>query len=162
MMMLKFRKSWIISTLLAASMVMALCSMAKGATDGWLITPEEAQMQIRDGSYADPVSAIEGYGPAIVVKRPKMLQQLSSPIDILVSFEPGMNGDIADMKTLKVTLVGWIDIDITGRLTKYISGTNLDVKQADLPGGDHRLRMSIKDVEGKVNERDVIIAVVKK
>ena len=73
-------------------MLLALCSMAKGATDGWLITPEEAQMQIRDGSYADPVSAIEGYGPAIVVKRPKMLQQLSSPIDILVSFEPGMNG----------------------------------------------------------------------
>ena len=59
--MLKFRKSWIISTLLAASMVMALCSMAKSATDGWLITPEEAQMQIRNNNYADPVTAIEGY-----------------------------------------------------------------------------------------------------
>lgn len=160
--MFKLRRIWFLSNFLAVISVLFICFTAEVIAGNWLITHEEAKMQIRDGSYADPISAIEGSGPVIVVKRPKMLQRLSSPIDILVSFEPGVNGGIADMQTLKVTLVGWIDIDITGRLTKYISGTNLDVKQADLPSGDHRLRMSIKDVAGKVNERDVIITVMKK
>ncbi len=38
----------------------------------------------------------------------------------------------------------------------------LDIKEADLPSCTHRLRMSIKDVEGNPNERDVVIKVVKK
>ena len=141
---------------------MALCSMAKGATDEWLITPEEVQMQIRDSNYADPVAAIEGPGPAIVLKNPKMLQQLSSPIDIFIAFEPGKSMKPADMRTLKVTLVGFIDFNITDRLVKYINGTNLDVDDAKLPIGKHRLRVLIKDVDGNPNERDVVVTVLKK
>jgi len=161
-MMLKLRRSWVISTLLAVSIVMALCSMAKGATGEWLITPEEAQMQIRDSNYADPVAAIEGPGPAIVLKNPKMLQQLSSPIDIFIAFEPGKSMKPADMKTLMVTLIGFIDFNITDRLVKYIKGTNLDVDGAKLPIGKHRLRILIKDVDGNPNERDVVVTVLKK
>ena len=160
--MLKFRKSWLILTLLAASMVMALCSMAKSATDGWLITPEEAQMQIRNNNYADPVTALEGTGPAIVLKNPKMLQQLSSPIDIFIAFEPGKSKKPANMKTLRVTLIGFIDFNITDRLIEYIKGTNLDVDGAKLPIGKHRLRVLIKDVDGNSNERDVVVTVLKK
>jgi len=150
------------SGLLTALPVLILCSQVWAATDDWLITPDEAAMQMRDGNYAETVAATVGPGPAIVLKNPKMLQKLRSPIDIFIAFEPGKSGRPADMKTLKITLIGFININITDRLIEYITGTNLDVQEAKLPSGKHRLRMRIKDVDGNPNERDVVVIVLKK
>jgi hypothetical protein len=149
------------SALLVLLSVLFLSSTVGAATDEWLITPEEAQMQVRDGSYAEPVAANEGPGPVILLKNPKMLKKLRSPIDIFIAFEPGKSGKPADMKTLKVTLIGFININITDRLREYIKGTSLDVEEAKLPSGKHRLRMRIKDVDGNPNERDVVVTVLK-
>lgn len=156
------RRSWFFSGLLAALSILILCSSARAISDKWLVTPEEAAMQRRDGNYIEPVAATEGPGPVIVLKNPKMLQKLRSPIDIFIAFEPGKSGKPADMKTLRVTLIGFININITDRLIEYIKGTNLDVEGAKLPSGKHRLRMRIKDVEGNPNERDVVVTVLKK
>jgi len=138
-------------------------SLTAGAvTDKWLITPLESQIQVRDGSYTEPVAAAEGPGPEIVLKNPKMFKKLLSPIDIFIAFEPGKSGKPVDMETLKVTLIGFIDINITDRLREYIRGTNLDIQEAKLPSGEHRLRMRIKDVDGNPNERDIVVTVLKK
>ncbi len=156
------RKSGLSLCLLAGFVGLILCAPARAGQDDWLITPAEAAMQIKDGNYAEPVAAVEGPGPVIVLKNPKMLKRLHPPIDIFIAFEPGKSGKPADMKTLKVTLVGFIDINITDRLIEYIKGTNLDVEKAKLPSGNHRLRMRIKDVDGNPNERDVVVTVLKK
>ncbi len=150
------------SGLLTALPIFVLCFPAWAITDDWLITPEEAALQMRDGDYAEPVAATEGPGPVILLKNPRMLKKLRSPIDIFIAFEPGKSGKPADMKTLKVTLIGFININITDRLVEYIKGTNLDVEEAKLPSGKHRLRMRIKDVDGNPNERDVVVTVLKK
>ena len=160
--MLKLRGSQLLSTLLMLLSILFLCYTVEAVADEWLITPEEATMQVHDGNYAIPVTATEGPGPVIVLKNPKMLQRLASPIDIFIAFEPGMSGKPADMKTLKVTLIGFININITDRLIEYIKGTSLDVEEAKLPSGKHRLRMRIKDVDGNPNERDVVVTVLKK
>ena len=89
-----------------------------------------------------------------------MLKSLHSPIDIFIAFEPGESGKPADVETLKVTLVGFININITDRLREYIKGSNLDVEEAKLPSGKHRLRMRIKDIDGNANERDVVVTVL--
>ena len=145
-----------------SALLIILSFPAGAAGDDWLITPEEAALQIRDGSYAEPVAATEGPGPVILLKNPKMLQKLRSPLDIFIAFEPGKSGKQADMKTLKVTLIGFINFNITDRLVEYIKGTSLDVEGAKLPSGKHRLRMLIKDVEGNPNERDIVVTVLKK
>ena len=150
------------SGLLTALPIIVLCVPAWAITDDWLITPEEAALQMRDGDYAEPVAATEGPGPVILLKNPRMLKKLRSPIDIFIAFEPGKSGKPADMKTLKVTLIGFININITDRLVEYIKGTNLDVEDAKLPSGKHRLRMRIKDVDGNPNERDVVVTVLRK
>jgi hypothetical protein len=161
-MMLK--QAWLLrsSTLLVMLSAVFLSLTAGAATDEWLITPLESQMQVRDGNYAEPVAATEGPGPEIVLKNPKMFKKLRSPIDIFIAFEPGKSGKPADMETLKVTLIGFIDINITDRLREYIRGTSLDVEEAKLPSGEHRLRMRIKDVDGNPNERDIVVTVLKK
>jgi hypothetical protein len=162
MMMLK--QGWLLrsSTLLVMLSFVFLSLTAGAVTDKWLIMPLESQMQVRDGSYTEPVDAAEGPGPEIVLKNPKMFKKLRSPIDIFIAFEPGKSGKPVDMETLKVTLIGFIDINITDRLREYIRGTNLDVQEAKLPSGEHRLRMRIKDVDGNPNERDIVVTVLKK
>jgi len=160
-MMLK--QAWFLRlpTLLVILSVVFLSLTAEAATDEWLITPLETQIQVWNGSYAEPVAATEGPGPAIVLKSPKIFKKLRSPIDIFIAFEPGKSGKPADMTTLKVTLIGFININITDRLREYIRGTTLDVEEAELPSGQHRLRMQIKDVDGNLNERDVVVIVSK-
>jgi len=128
----------------------------------WLVTPFEASVV---GTTADavkePVAAVAGPGPVIVVRHPKLLERVTSPLDIIVEFRPGASGLDANMKTLTVTLIGFIDFDITDRMREYIRGRNLEMEQAELPTGKHRLRLAIRDVGDNPNERDMVVNVVK-
>lgn len=131
------------------------------AKGDWLITPEEAaKVRPRSGGVIAPVTAVEGPGPAIFLKNPKLLQSVSSPLDIFIAFKPGKSGKLPDMKTLVVTVLGFIDIDITDRVVEYIRGNDLDIEQAKLPTGNHELRVAIKDIAGNPNERIVNVNVV--
>ncbi|MBL6935535.1 MAG: hypothetical protein ISR48_08990 [Alphaproteobacteria bacterium] len=146
---------------LSAVLALLIASSAISAVPKWLVTPEEAAgaYNVMD-EFTSPVAAKEGPGPLIIVRNPKMLQNVRSPVDILVTFEPGKSGRPPDMGTLNVTLIGFFDIDITDRLLEHIRAATLVIEQAKLPVGSHWLRMSIKDLEGNPNERDVVIRVV--
>jgi len=53
--------------LLAGALTLASPSPTS-AGDDWLITPDEAALQVRDGEMAVPVAAVEGPGPDILLK----------------------------------------------------------------------------------------------
>ena len=146
----------------AASLLFcALAVTSALAGPKWLITPEEAaRVRSPAGDFQEPAAAVEGPGPLIIVRNPKALQSVRSPVDIFVVFEPGKSGLPPDMSSLNVTLIGFFDIDITDRMREYIKTASLDIKQADLPSSSHQLRMAIKDVKGNPNERDVVVMVV--
>jgi len=147
---------------LSAALALFIASPAASAAPKWLITPEEAaRVGTVTDEFKEPVAAVGGPGPLIIVRNPKILQNVPSPVDILVTFEPGESGRPPDMNTLNVTLIGFFTIDITDRILEYVRTAALDIKQAELPVGSHRLRMAIKDVEGNSNERDVVLWVVK-
>ncbi len=144
------------------ALVFVMDPLIASAAPNWLITPEEAaRISPPADNLREPASAVQGPGPQIIVKNPRALSHITSPVNILVAFRPGKSGLSPDMKTLTVTLIGLFDIDITDRLSKYISRNNLEVNKADLPPGRHRLRMAIKDVKGNPNERDVVIVVTR-
>ena len=145
---------------LAAVLVVSISGVVSAGSK-WLVTPEEAaKVRMPEGDFKELVAAVEGPGPAIVVQNPKALQRLNSPVNIVVSFEPGTSGLPPNMGTLKVTLIGFFDIDLTDRVREYVEGTRLNVEEADLPTGKHRIRMAIRDTTGNPNERDVIVQVV--
>ena len=144
------------------AVVLATCffTTSANAETKWLITPEEAaRIRPPSANYFLPLSVKKGPGPRIIVKDPKAFETLRSPVNIFVVFEPGKSGHSPAMDTLKVTLIGFFNIDITDRVREYIKGSNLEVKEASLPSGSHRLRMSIKDVSGNPNERDLLVTV---
>ncbi len=147
--------------LAAALLAAALSSMATVAECGWLITPEEAA-RAGPPPVADalPAAAEEGPGPLIVVMNPKALERLHSPVNILVRFEAGGSGEPPDMQSLTVTLRGFISIDITDRLRAYLLGATLAVREAELPVGNHRIRLMVADVAGNLSARDVTLIVV--
>jgi hypothetical protein len=127
----------------------------------WLVTPEEAaKAGERAEGWKELAAAIEGAGPTIVVHDPRALNRVRAPLNIFVSFEPGKSGESPDMDTLSVTLIGFFDIDITDRVREHIIGDALKVDEANLPEGSHRLRLSIKDLSGNANERDMVVNVV--
>lgn len=146
-----------------ASVVLLLGSGVAAVNAGgkWLITPEEAaKVRPKTEDFKEPMAAVEGPGPAIIVKNPKLLERVRSPLKIFIAFKPGKSGKPPDMKTLTVTSLGYIDIDITYRVIEYIKGNDLDIKEAELPTGRHTLRVAIKDIVGNPNERDVVVNVV--
>jgi len=147
---------------LIAVVAVFLAAASAMAGPKWLVTPFEARVVgTSTDTVKEPVAAVAGPGPAIVVRHPKLLERVISPLDIFVEFRPGESGLDVNMKTLAVTLIGFVDFDITDRVREYIRGTNLEVEQAELPTGTHRLRLAIKDVDGNPNERDMVVHVVK-
>jgi|GEM_PF-4893252 len=54
-----------------------------------------------------------------------------------------------------------ISIDITGRVREYITGTKLDVPDAEFPTGNHRALISINDVDGRVSSKLFYVTITK-
>ena len=147
---------------LAASLLFCTLAVTSAlAGPKWLITPEEAaRVRSPSGDFKEPAAAVEGPGPLIIVRNPKALQSVRSPVDIFVVFKPGRSGMPPGMSSLNVTLIGFFDIDITDRMREYIKTSSLEIEKAYLPTSSHQLLMAIKDVAGNPNERDVVIRVV--
>lgn len=146
----------------AIALYLGICPAAQAADRRWLITPDEATRIAGAPASSDalPAAASEGQGPQIVVMNPKALERLRSPVDILIRFETGASGQPPDMKSLSVTLRGWINIDITDRLREYLLGSSLEVHEAELPTGNHRIRLTLTDLAGNLSARDVTLIVM--
>ena len=150
-------------TLILITLVSSLVFSHQGleAKNKWLLTPNEMQKIHQEVSpRKQPLTTREGPGPAIILENPKMLENVKSPVDILIFFKPGTSGMPPDMASLNVRVIGFIDIDITDRVTEYIRHTNLDITDTSLPVGEHDIGVFIKDIEGNPNERVINVRVV--
>ena len=131
----------------------ALCLVAGAAHAEWLILPDEARARDAPVSLRQAVS-LSSQGPRITVHKPELLNPARPPVDILVTFAPSDSGAKPDLSTLRVHLLKFINIDITDRLKKYLKGDRLDVIGAEVPAGNHRLRVTVADVAGQESQRE--------
>lgn len=130
-----------------------LCLLAGSAHAEWLIQPDEARMADAPASAKQPLS-LSAQGPRITVHKPELLNQVRPPVDILVTFAPGDSGAKPDLASLRVHLLKFINIDITDRLKKFLKGDRLDVTGAEVPTGNHRLRVTLADTNGQESQRE--------
>ena len=140
--------------LLIVSTAAACIPGVAGAQDPefWLIPNDTA---LDPDALVAPLGAHRGMlsgppGPQIVVESPKLVGDvLHSPIDIRVKFVPA-HGPVAP-ESLKISvrvLVGWIDVTSEIRKHASISANGVTVAGAQLPKGDHRIRVEISDTNG--------------
>jgi len=130
---------WFVSGFLGAQSVMAL----------ELVSLEE---MLASSSAADPLvpkTAASPGAPQIDIVHPKLDTPIASPTAIQLVFLPSASSAVRP-ETFKV-LYGRLRVDITQRLTQVakVTAEGVNIKEASLPKGTHRLLLSIEDQQGR-------------
>ena len=135
-------------------------SNAISAEDFWLVSPEEfIELGASEPDTYQPLSSVNSNGPVIELMQPNIAEQVTTPIDIVINFLPGASQAQPNMKSLIIALKGIITIDITKRLEPFINGTTLNVQDAKIPKGKHRILVMIQDQQENYSERLIKIKV---
>jgi hypothetical protein len=97
--------------------------------------------------------------PRVNLLAPNLSNTVPSPTRINVRFEATTPASIKP-ETFKVRY-GAFKLDITGRITaaSKVTAEGIDVAEAALPKGSHRLFIEIQDSMGRVGERVVAFVV---
>ena len=150
----------------ALAVGIALIASVPGAdAENWFITPEEAAMA--PAARIDPLQGGEHFaigredvevGPIIQVEKPQMGVPQNSPMEIVVKFVPRSHP--VDLRTLEVELVKFINIDITDRVVEYTTEQGIQLKEANIPLGSHRVRIALADTTGAVSVREFLFEVL--
>jgi len=71
-----------------------------------------------------------------------------SPMRLQLKFE-SFGGAKIDTDSLKVTYVKSPSVDLTPRLKPFVKPDGIDMPDAELPAGDHLIRVDVKDSDGR-------------
>lgn len=130
----------------AAILVAVSAAMPFGAFAGQLITEDEARLPAQKGAVPNSGRGITR-GPKILVPEAEAASQ-ASPIRLQVKFQT-FGGSSVDLDALKVTYLKSPVVDLTSRIKPFVQPTGIDMPDAQLPPGDHLLRIDIKDSDGR-------------
>jgi hypothetical protein len=145
------------------SMMSLLCvaSMGRAETGDWLILPEEAAM----APAPEPTRGILeigrddiSIGPVIEIVEPLNGGRGPMPIHVSIRFTP--RSEPVDLASLKVTLVKFIAINITDRIRPYVTPEGIQVNEAKIPPGKHRVRITLADKAGEFSMKEVFFEVL--
>jgi hypothetical protein len=135
--------------------VVALLAALAVAGDGYaiqLISREEAALPPGDM----PELVLRGSPmrrPNVVVVSPAGAGLVNTPLHLIVRFR-AFGGARIDSESVIVTYKKRPAIDITQRIQPFISERGIDVPEAEVPPGNHRFRVQLKDDSGHVGAAD--------
>jgi hypothetical protein len=111
-----------------------------------LISPKEAQLPAASGALNTRGIA---RGPGIKVVSPDpAAADIKSPFDLKIQFE-SRGGNKIDPAAVKVTYLKANAVDLTPRLKGAINETGIDFSKAEVPPGEHAIKITVKDVDGR-------------
>jgi hypothetical protein len=125
-----------------------------------LITPEEAALP------AGPVPDFQLRGsptrrPNVVVISPRPAAGLQhSPLDLKLQFH-AFGGAAIDLNSVVVTYLKDPAIDMTQRITPFISADGINISQAEVPPGKHQFWIELKDKDGRIGGTELSFQVAK-
>jgi hypothetical protein len=136
---------------------MSLSVAATSVFGGPLITPAEAALPAASG-----VTANRGItrGPAIKQLKPSIDTSVAAPFDWKVQFEP-RGGEKIDPASVRVTYIKSPFVDLTSRLQSSITAEGIDFVKAEVPPGEHLLRVTVKDTAGRESNSIVTLKIAK-
>lgn len=142
----------------------AVAGAGNGITTGtWFITPEEAAMPqaselaASGGAVLDVGREDINVGPLIEVLKPLDGGQVSSPVEVAVRFIPRL--EPIDIASLRVSIVKFLTIDITDRVKPHATAEGIQVKEARIPSGKHRVRIAVSDAAGGTSVKEFSLEV---
>jgi hypothetical protein len=142
-----------LSTTLLAALVILLVPLQVLAEPLWLVTPEE---MLKSNSakplfYPRVVPPLDA--PVIDVITPKLDGSIASPTPILLKFVPKAPANVKP-ESFKA-YYGTFQIDITNRLmgVAQVTAQGINLKEAALPKGSHKITLNVQDSEGRVGSK---------
>lgn len=127
----------------AALAVVAAVSPARAGTV--LISADEAKLPPPKGAVSVASRGITR-GPKIeLVGSPN---NVKSPMHLALKFE-SFGGAKINVDSLKVQYLKNPAVDLTPRLKPFVQPTGIDMPDAELPPGDHLIRVDVKDSDGR-------------
>lgn len=131
----------------------ALAASASVAAQLVLITADEAKLP-------PPKDAIESSravtrGPKIEVVAPAGSK---SPVTLQFKFK-SYGGSKIDLSTVQVTYLRTPNVDLTARVKPYLTDDGISLKDAELPPGQHILRIDLKDSDGRPTKANVTVKI---
>ena len=119
----------------------------------FLVSDEEMLASNANKNFFYPKSAISPDAPKIELVSPKLDATISSPTQIQLKFLPKTPA-ITKPETFRI-LYGTFQIDITERLLKVatVTAQGINVPEARLPNGKHKLILNVQDSDGRVGSR---------
>lgn len=137
---------------LLAAIVIA--DMPRATAGVILITPEEAKLPaptqlastraITRGPHVELADLDDG--------------KLHSPLHFKLRFR-AFGGSSIDLDSLAVTYLRGSNIDLTRRVKPFAQPTGIDIPDAEVPPGEHAIRIDLKDSEGRATTFNFSLAV---
>jgi hypothetical protein len=121
-----------------------------------LITPEEAKLPASKQMQLASSRAITR-GPRIEVSNLDD-GKLHSPLHFKLRFV-AFGGSSVDINTLTVTYLRGQNIDLTERIRPFVRSTGIDIPDAEVPPGEHAIRVDLKDSDGRSATANFVLAV---
>lgn len=149
--------------LAAVTLVFGSASKGLSAESGRLILITKQEAALADAQEDSKTSGklLEeevGRGPFIVLNSPKNGGRYPKPIKIDILFIPRDDTTI-NLSTLKVIYVKIFDIDITARLKKHTTDKGIQIPEAELPVGKHKLKILLADTKGHMSTQTLAFVV---
>jgi hypothetical protein len=87
-------------------------------------------------------------GPKISLTSPASAQK--SPLRVQFKFE-SFGGAKIDSKDVKVFYLKKPAVDLSERVKPFTQGAGIDIAEAEMPPGDHTIRIDVKDSDGRAS-----------
>jgi len=137
--------------------VLSIACASVNAQAALLITPTEAALPAASGAMATRGIT---RGPAVKLVSPQADQAVKGPFDWKVQFE-ARGGEKIDPSSVKVTYVKSPFVDLTPRIQSAISADGINFSKAEVPPGEHVLRITVKDSAGRETNSTMTLKVEK-
>jgi hypothetical protein len=120
-----------------------------------LITAEEAALPPQKGAVPNSGRGITR-GPKIQGPEAEGVQ--ASPMHFLVKFQT-FGGSSIELDALKVTYLKSPVVDLTPRIKPFAKATGIDMPDAQLPPGEHLVRVDVKDTDGRAASTSFLLKI---
>jgi hypothetical protein len=125
-----------------------------------LITSEEAALPVRSVPLLELRGSPTRRPIVVVVSPPPGAGLIHSPLELKLEFR-AFGGSKIDPDSIVVTYLKDPAIDITQRITPFISTSGIIITEADVPPGRHEFWVQLKDKDGRLGGGEVSFQVTR-
>jgi len=123
-----------------------------------LITAAESQLPAAElvsvrGPFPAPeievIAPVSNFDRQQVPERYVMIESVKVPLRLVLRFKPH-GGAKVDMDSLSVKYIKNPFVDLTERVRPYVTATGVTVPEANMPAGNHLVRIQVRDSAGRL------------